>query len=83
MFAWGGSRVRVTKEVPGLGAFPVGAGGGDDVEGGGVGGGTEVCDVGMRGEGPLASDFTQDQKSPPLRHLWYVFDTKPIVFVGW
>ena len=48
MFAWGGSRVRVTKEVPGLGAFPVGAGGGDDVEGGGVGGGAEVCDVGLR-----------------------------------
>ena len=27
----------------------------------------------MRGEGPLASDFTQDQKSRRLRHLWYVF----------
>ncbi|EJK51694.1 hypothetical protein THAOC_29112, partial [Thalassiosira oceanica] len=42
MFAWGGSRVRVTKEVSGLVAFPVGAGGGDDVKGGGVGGGPKA-----------------------------------------
>lgn len=45
----------VTKEVPGLDAFPVGAGGGDGVEGGrgGVGGGAEVGDVGLLcGPGP-------------------------------
>ncbi|EJK54674.1 hypothetical protein THAOC_25678 [Thalassiosira oceanica] len=38
MFTWGGCCVGVAKEVPGLVAFPVGTGGGDDVEGDGVGG---------------------------------------------
>ena len=36
MFAWGGCRVRVAKEVSGLVALPVGACCGDDIEGGGV-----------------------------------------------
>ncbi|EJK59387.1 hypothetical protein THAOC_20404, partial [Thalassiosira oceanica] len=50
MFTWGGwcRRVGVTKEVSGLVAFPVGTGGGDGVEGGGMGGGAEVCEVGLR-----------------------------------
>ncbi|EJK60638.1 hypothetical protein THAOC_18969 [Thalassiosira oceanica] len=47
MFTWGGCRVGVTKEVSGLVTFPVCTGGVDDVEGGGVGGGAEVCEVGL------------------------------------
>ncbi|EJK75549.1 hypothetical protein THAOC_02722, partial [Thalassiosira oceanica] len=47
-FAWGGCRVRVAKEVPGLVALPVGACCGDDIEGGGVQGGVEVGEVGLR-----------------------------------
>ncbi|EJK71241.1 hypothetical protein THAOC_07340, partial [Thalassiosira oceanica] len=54
MFTWGGCCVGVAKEVPGLVAFPVGTGGGDDVEGGVAGWesevarGAEVCEVGLR-----------------------------------
>ena len=48
MFAWGGCRVRMAKEMSGLVALPVGACCGDDIEGGGVRGGAQVGEVGLR-----------------------------------
>ncbi|EJK62598.1 hypothetical protein THAOC_16783, partial [Thalassiosira oceanica] len=57
MFTWGGCRVRMAKEMSGLVALPVGACCGDDIEGGGVRGGAQVGEVGLRsvlerGQGP-------------------------------
>ncbi|EJK57590.1 hypothetical protein THAOC_22352 [Thalassiosira oceanica] len=71
MFTWGGCRVGVTKEVPGLVALPVGACCGDDVEGGGVRGGAEVCEVGLRSvlergqglAGPLAKKEVAEDRA--------------------
>ncbi|EJK72061.1 hypothetical protein THAOC_06447, partial [Thalassiosira oceanica] len=48
MFTWGGCRVRMAKEMSGLVALPVGACCGDDIEGGGVRGGAQVGEVGLR-----------------------------------
>ncbi|EJK57671.1 hypothetical protein THAOC_22258, partial [Thalassiosira oceanica] len=48
MFAWGWCRVRMAKEMSGLVALPVGACCGDDIEGGGVRGGAQVGEVGLR-----------------------------------
>ncbi|EJK56642.1 hypothetical protein THAOC_23432 [Thalassiosira oceanica] len=60
MFAWGGCRVRMAKEMSGLVALPVGACCGDDIEGGGVRGGAQVGEVGLwsvleRGQGLAGS----------------------------
>ncbi|EJK70870.1 hypothetical protein THAOC_07737, partial [Thalassiosira oceanica] len=60
MFAWGGCRVRMAKEMSGFVALPVGACCGDDIEGGGVRGGAQVGEVGLwsvleRGQGLAGS----------------------------
>ena len=71
MVARGGGRVRVTKEVSGLVAPPVGACGGDDVKGGRVGCGAMVRKVGLRSvsergqglTGPLAKKEVAEERA--------------------
>ncbi|EJK76185.1 hypothetical protein THAOC_02070 [Thalassiosira oceanica] len=71
MFAWGWCRVRMAKEMSGLVALPVGACCGDDVEGGGVRGGAQVGEVGLRSvlergqglAGPLAKKEVAEDRA--------------------
>ncbi|EJK67395.1 hypothetical protein THAOC_11581 [Thalassiosira oceanica] len=81
MFTWGGCRVRMAKEMSGLVAFPVGACCGDDIEGGGVRGGAQVGEVGLRsvferGQG-LAGPLAKKEVAEDRAELIYLTNTSP------